>query len=184
MRRVFNWVGGVFGVGAGIVIWAICLFSVPLSVIAQMRLFGWSWWQALLGSTLIIAVPLLGQIAFLVFAVIGAYYLAIAQFDVSAAVAPPIQTVDITTVSPEKFGEWKTKFLKPNFNEQCKQELLKQMGVDGKLPTIAATYCECVAQIVSSEITQDDLTPSGQVKLNSAPPRYAGRIKSECYRKK
>lgn len=183
MRKSFNWVVGFLGVGAGLIISAIALFAFPLSVVAQMRMFGLSWWQALLGSSIILLIPLLGQIAFLVSAIVGTYYLVAAKFHISAAINPPIQTVDITKVSPEKFMAWKARFLKPNFREQCQQELVRKMGVDGKLPTIAASYCDCVTRIIIEEIRQEDLTSAGQIRFNAAPPRYTDRIKSECSRK-
>jgi hypothetical protein len=71
----------------------ISLFSLPLNVIAIMRIKGWDWWPALIGAVVLGIVPLFGQLAFIVLTFVGAYFLIEAKFDWREAIEPTPQTL-------------------------------------------------------------------------------------------
>lgn len=57
------------------------ILGLPLNVIAIMHLWGYKWWGALLLSVFISFIPLLGQLAYAVLAVMGAFYFYQADFN-------------------------------------------------------------------------------------------------------
>lgn len=93
---------GLIGTGVWGVFLFISLFSLPLNVIAIMRIKGWDWWPALIGAVVLGIVPLFGQIAFIVLAFVGAYFLIEAKFDWRKAIEPTPQTMAAPDEKPTR----------------------------------------------------------------------------------
>jgi hypothetical protein len=91
IRKIFStlaaFVARSIGMGVGGVFLFISLFSLPLNVIAIMRIKGWDWWPALIGAVVLGIVPVFGQLAFIVLTFVGAYFLVEAKFDWREATA-------------------------------------------------------------------------------------------------
>jgi hypothetical protein len=77
------------------------VLSIPLNVIAIMHLWGWEWWSALIAAAILGCIPVVGQIGFLVLAVMGGYFLVSANFNWREAVNP------VNDLSPERFNSYK-----------------------------------------------------------------------------
>jgi hypothetical protein len=92
---------------------AFALLSLPLSVLAVMHLWGSSWVSALIGVLLFSCIPLLGQLGYLVLAVMGAYYLWSAGFDWQKAAYPPTQTFSVSTLSDADLQRFKSDVVRP-----------------------------------------------------------------------
>lgn len=97
IRKFFSaaaaFVAWLLGTGVWGVFLFISLFFLPLNVIAIMRIKGWDWWSALIGAVVLGIVPLFGQLAFIVLAFVGAYFLIEAKFDWREAIEPTPQTM-------------------------------------------------------------------------------------------
>ena len=65
----------------GLLVAAFSLLSLPLTVLAAMHLFGWTWFGAIIGVLFFSCIPIIGQVGYLGLAVMGAYYLWAANFD-------------------------------------------------------------------------------------------------------
>lgn len=141
----------------GLMISAFALLSLPLNVIAVMHIFGWSWLGALVGVILFSCVPFIGQLGFLILAVMGAYYVCDANFDWQKAAYPPTKTFSVSTLSEAELERFKTEVVRPGFEQACKVEALKTVGFDGKLPARAATQCECFATNFATRLTRADM---------------------------
>ena len=68
-------IGTILGSALYLVVLCIMTLSLPFNVIALMHLWGYEWWSALLIAVFINAVPAVGQLAYIVFAVMGAFLL-------------------------------------------------------------------------------------------------------------
>ena len=141
----------------GLMIGAFALLSLPLNVIAVMHIFGWSWFGALVGVILLSCVPLIGQLGFLILAVMGSYYLWAADFDWQKAAYPPTKTFTISTLSEAELERFKIEAVRSGFEKACKTEALKTTGFDGKLPARAASQCECFATNFAARLTRADM---------------------------
>lgn len=148
---------GLLGSTFGLMISAFALFSLPLNVIALMHLFGWSWFGALVGAILLACIPVIGQLGFLILAVMGAYYIWDANFDWHKAAYPSTKTFNISTLSETELERFKTEVVRPGFEQACKAEALKTVGFDGKLPARAASQCECFATSFAAKLTRADM---------------------------
>ena len=73
-------------------------------------------------------VPLIGQLGFLVLAVMGAYYVWDANFDWHKAAHPSKKTFSISTLSDAELERFKTEVVRPGFEQACKAEALKTVG--------------------------------------------------------
>src|SRR5215207_8993761 len=157
MPRIKDILAGVFGSAFGLFFLLFALFSLPLNVIALMRLFGWEWWTALIASGVIGFVPLIGQIAYVIFAITGAYYIIAADWSWRRAVDPPTQTISLSSVTPERFANYKQTVMLPEVERACLNEAKSRFAVDGKLPVSINDYCTCYAKAAVAEFTQDDI---------------------------
>lgn len=157
MAAFFGVIAGLFGSALGLFFFGFALLSLPLSVIAVMHLTGWTWFGALIGVMFFSCIPLLGQLGYLVLAVMGAYYLWDAGFNWQNAAYPPMQTFSVSTLSDADLQRFRIDVVRPNLERACKEAALKASGFDGKLPAPIASRCECVATTFAKEVTRDDL---------------------------
>jgi len=148
---------GLLGSTVGLLFAAFGLLSLPLSMVAVMHLTGWSWFSAIVGILVFSWIPLVGQLGYLVLAVMGAYYLWTANFDWQQAVYPPAQTFSVSTLSDTELERFRTDVVRRGFEKACKSDAIKALGFDGKLPTRAASQCECFATNFAAKLTRDDL---------------------------
>ncbi|QWG18798.1 hypothetical protein KMZ68_02580 [Bradyrhizobium sediminis] len=164
----------------GLTISAFALLSLPLNVIAVMHIFGWSWFGALVGVILFSCVPFVGQLGFLILAVMGAYYVWDANFDWQKAAYSLTKTFDISTLSEAELERFKTEVVRPGFEKACKAEALKTAGFDGKLPARAASQCECLATNFAAKLTRADMIAFE--KAGQYPDDLQQRVGSEIRR--
>ncbi|WP_168856162.1 hypothetical protein [Bradyrhizobium brasilense] len=157
VERVVGVVSGLVGSTFGLIISAFALFSLPLNVIALMHLFGWSWFGALVGTILFACIPFIGQLGFLILAVMGAYYVWDAGLDWHKAAYPSTKTFSISMLSEAELERFKAEVVRPGFEQACKAEALKTVGFDGKLPARAASQCECFATNFAAKLTRADM---------------------------
>jgi hypothetical protein len=150
-------VTGLLGSTLGLLISAFALLSLPLSVIAAMHHFGWSWLNALVVVILFSCVPFVGQLGFLILAGMGAYYVWDASFDWQKAAYPPTKTFSVLTLSETELERFKTEVVRPGFEQACKAEALKTVGFNGKLPARAASQCECFATNFAAKLARADM---------------------------
>src|SRR2546430_9764 len=106
MKTFWGALLGLLGSGFGFAMFFIALFSIPLNVIAIMRLMEWEWWSALIAAVLVACIPIIGQITFLVLALLGAYYFISSGWSWQRAVYP---TVDLMELSADQFAAYKTR---------------------------------------------------------------------------
>jgi hypothetical protein len=119
---------GLLGSTFGLMIGVFGLLSLPLNVIAVMHLFGWSWFGALVSVILFTCIPYLGQLGFLILAVMGAYYVWDANFDWNKAAYPSTKTFNISTLSEAELERFKTEVIRSGLEQACKAEALKTVG--------------------------------------------------------
>jgi len=122
----------VLGTGFYIVFLIVMVLSLPLSVIATMHLFGWTWWSAMIAMVLIWIIPAVGQLAYVGLAFAGAFFLYQSNFDWQSAAYPEPKTISIAYLTAEQFDEYKKRSA-VQFEHNCKHEALAQNSVDGKL---------------------------------------------------
>lgn len=158
--------GAIVGSTIYIAMLGLMIFSVPLNVIAIMHLWGYEWWSALLLGVFIGFIPIVGQIAYMVFAVMGAYYFYQADFNWREATRPSIKTFEISKLSAAEFDEYKKVKLHPEFVRQCIREGSEHYGFQGKIPTNVSAFCECYADVVIAVVSKEDLArdPSDPAK--------------------
>jgi hypothetical protein len=133
------------------------ILSLPLSVVAVMHLYGWSWFGALVGVLLFSLIPLVGQLGFPILAIMGGYYVWTANFDWQQAAYPPTQTFSVSTLSDSELERFKGDVVRRGVEKACKSDALKADGFDGKLSARAASQCECFATNFAAKLTRDDL---------------------------
>lgn len=182
VETVLGVITGLLGSTFGLMISVFALFSLPLNVIALMHLFGWSWFGALVGAILFACIPFIGQLSFLILAVMGAYYVWDAKFDWQKAASPSTKTFSISTLSETELARFKTEVVGPGFEQACKAEALKSVGFDGKLPARAASQCECFATNFAARLTRADMIAfekSGQYP-DDLQQRVGSEIRRAC----
>ncbi len=157
VETILGVITGLLGSTLGLLISTFMLFSLPLNVIALMHLWGWSWFGALVGAILFACIPVIGQLGFLILAVMGAYYVWDANFDWQKAVYPPTKTFSISALSETELERFKNEVVRSGFEKACKAEALKATGFDGKLPARAASQCECFATNFAAKLTRADM---------------------------
>lgn len=180
VERVFSVIAGLVGPTFGLMISGFALFSLPLNVIALMHLWGWSWFSALVGAILFACIPVIGQLGFLILALMGAYYVWDARFDWHKAANPPTKAFSVSTLSDTELERFKTEVVGPGFEKACKAEALKTIGFDGKLPARAASQCECFATHFATRITRADMIAFEQ--SGQYPDDLQRRVGSEIRR--
>lgn len=122
-----------------------------------MHLTGWSWFGAIIGVLLFAFIPYVGQLGYLVLAIMGAYYLWVANFDWREAAYPSTQTLSVSTLSDSELERFTADVVRRGFEQACKSDALKTNGFDGKLSARAASQCECFATNFAKNLTRDDL---------------------------
>jgi hypothetical protein len=168
--------GSMFGIG----LFVVMLFSVPLNVIALMRFMGWEWWSALIAAVLLNAIPVVGQIAYVVFAFLGAYFLVSAGFDWHAAIYPAPRVVSAAEMSTADFEQYR-RVVEPEIARACKEEGKKQYAMpSGAVPVAVSTYCDCYARVIVRTTTQSDM--AYLEKTGSRPADLDGRVKAAISR--
>ncbi len=177
IRKFFSaaagFVAGLIGTGVWGVFLFLTLFSLPLNVIAIMRIKGLDWWPALIGAIILGIVPLFGQLAFIVLTFVGAYFLVEAKFDWREAVEPTPQT--IAQMTPEQFAKYKLT-IPPSFIKECKQEFAKMIWEEGKNLAWQNAICECTGQIAYELFTQEDFVY--EEKTGSMSPEATDKLKA------
>jgi hypothetical protein len=157
LGAILAWIAGLLGSTVGLLFAVFGLLSLPLSVVATMHLTGWSWFGAIIGVLIFSCIPLVGQLGYLILAIMGAYYLWSANFDWQQAAYPPTQTFSVSTLSDSELQRFKGDVVRRGFEKACKSDALKANGFDGKLPARAASQCECFATNFAAKLTRDDL---------------------------
>lgn len=132
MEKIRNFVLGLAGTGIFVLFASFMVLSLPLNVVAIMRLQGWSWWAALLAATFFGAIPIIGQLGYLVLAFLGAYYLYAANFDWREAVSPMPRTISYQQLSAEEFSAYK-RSMTDVLAKDCKLEIAARNGLNGRL---------------------------------------------------
>jgi hypothetical protein len=150
-------VSGLLGSTFGLAFAALALLSLPLNVLAVMHLTGWSWFTAIIGVVFFSCIPVVGQLGYLILAIMGAYYLWNANFDWQRAAFPSAQTFSVSTLSETELERFKADVVRPGFEQACKSEALKSNSFDGKLPVLVARRCECFATNFAKALARDDL---------------------------
>jgi len=179
IRKFFSasaaFVGGLIGTGLGGVFFAFSLFSLPLNVIAIMRIKGWDWWQALIATVLLGIIPFFGQVAYVILAFVGAYFIFEAKFDWREAIEPTPQTITFAQMTPEQFASYKLG-IPARFAKRCKQDFAEMNKLDGKLLAGQSAFCECYGQLAYELLTQDDLVY--EENTGSMPSETTSKIKA------
>ena len=157
MEKIKACFAGLLGSAFGLLMLGFGLLSLPLNIVAVMRLWGWEWWSAFIGIAIFTCIPAIGQIGYLVLAVMGGYYLWQADFNWHEATDPVPSTFSFTSLSPEKFTEFKTKQMKPSLERSCKSDAKASTGMDGRIPIGMANFCECYARAAIEIVTKEDL---------------------------
>ena len=161
----------MLGTGVYVVILGVMALSFPLSVLASMHLFEWTWWSASIAMTLIWIIPVVGQLAYVGLAFAGAFFLYQANFDWQSVAYPEPKTISIAAMTPEQFDRFK-KNMVPQFERYCKQEALAQNSVDGKLPIPISKRCECIARVLPDIFSRDEFA---YLESHDGQPPQAGK---------
>ena len=156
MKKIRDFVAGLLGSVFGLALLPLFFFSVPLSVIAVMRLTGWDWWGALITVVVGGVIPVVGWIGYVVATVLGAYYFIDADFSWRRAVSPEIETFRLGDLTPDEFSEFRDKVIRRDIERQCKRDVGQRFESEGKIPASVSDYCECYARVAASTFTQVD----------------------------
>jgi hypothetical protein len=157
LGTILAWIAGLLSSTIGLLFAAFGFLSLPLSVVATMHLTGWSWFGAIVCVLLFSCVPLVGQLGYLILAVMGAYYLWTANFDWQKAAYPLPQTFSVSNLSESELERFRTDVVRRSFEQACKSDAVKTIGFDGKLPARVASQCECFATNFVAKLTRNDL---------------------------
>ncbi len=182
--------------GIGLFITIFCLLSIPFNMIVLMRWYDLQWWTAFIAVTVMSAIPLIGQLAFVVFAFMGANYLYQADFDWrKAATAPtnisiaptpgPKRDPAISQLSPAQFAEYAQNVLRPQMRESCIQGAKSDVNFGGKSPTFASTYCDCQVRVKLEQLSQKDWIESDRDEklLPAIQQKVTKAVADECWPK-
>ncbi|WP_363348304.1 hypothetical protein [Methylocystis echinoides] len=172
---------GTLGIGAWLAVVIIMVLSLPLNVIALMRLEGWSWWVALLSAVLLGAIPIFGQLGYVVLTFLGAYYFYVGNFDWREAVSPTPGTITYQQMTPKQFAQFK-EASRETIAKTCKQAAASENNMGGKILPAQASLCDCVTKVALEKLTPDDAT--AMEKSSSAMREFfagvAAEAKSRC----
>jgi hypothetical protein len=141
----------------GILLLLIAVLAIPLNVAALMRLFDWHWWLALPAAICFIFIPILGWLAFVVFALFGGFYLAGAGFDWQEATHAAKPAGSFATMTIMEFDSYRRNVMPEGLAKACKEDVAKSLGTGNQLPVRASNYCECYGQASADTLTQADL---------------------------
>jgi hypothetical protein len=126
----------LFGPAIRIFLPLVVMLSLPLTVIALMRLNGWGWWSAFSAACVLFVIPIIGQIGYLVLAIMGAYYFFQADFNWREAVAPtPVQIAQNTYLT----GQERSAFVAGGVNACMRDD---QLPFSVSTPALEE-FCRC-----------------------------------------
>jgi hypothetical protein len=74
MKAIKSILAGLLGSAFYVLFLGFAVLSLPFNIIALMRLEGWEWWSALLAAMFLACIPIIGQIGYVVLAIMGGYY--------------------------------------------------------------------------------------------------------------
>ena len=150
---------GAFGAAAGsafgLIVVAVAIFSLPLSLLAMIRITGWDWWVALICLMLLSIVPLLGQIGLFGLILVGGYYFVDSGFNWQTASGRVPKVANIQELSAEEIEKYKQLTMSPALERQCQSELSKGLG--GKVMLSTINFCKCYVKIALAEMTVDEI---------------------------
>jgi hypothetical protein len=173
------------GMLLGVIYSLLFLFAIPLNVIADMRLFGWHFWPALIGAIVISAIPLLGELWTFVMVFVGAYFVVAANFNIIEAASPspePVEIVRNADLTPQQFAQFKAK-LRPELEAACMREGKSRYAVEGgKVPQFVNDYCSCVSTAAMAVLTKDDLDDLVGTPSETLRDRVQERVAYSCRR--
>jgi hypothetical protein len=144
---------GLTGTAFGLVFYGFAFLSLPFCMVALMHLWGFEWWTALILALLMNVVPLLGQAAYVIFAMMGAYYFYDAGFSWHRSTTASIKTFDVEKMSDSDFAKYKKTVIHPAMIEGCLREGKKKLGFDDKVPAHVATFCDCFVGVAEAYVT-------------------------------
>jgi len=151
------WITALAGTTVGLSFAILRFLALPLSLVATMHLTGWSWFGAIIAALFFSCIPLIGQLGYLVLAIMGTYYLWMTNFNWQEAAYPPAQTFSVATLSDGELERFKGDVVRQGFEKACKSDALKTNGFNGKLPVRLASQCECFATNFAANLSRDDL---------------------------
>ena len=159
MNRIFEALAALLGSAFGVFFAVLAVLSYPLNVIALMHIWGVTWWSAMIWTCIYgFIIPIAGQIAYLVFAVMGAYYLYDAGFDWDRAAHAKFESFSIATLSDAELQRFKKNVIRPSAERSCKEDAKKRgLSFEGRLEERATKFCECYAEILIAAASKDDL---------------------------
>jgi hypothetical protein len=152
----------------------LSLFSLPLCVLAMMHIWEWSLWASLVAVSAMFFIPIAGQLAYLVLAIMGGYYLIQADFNWREAAYPQTKAFSFATVSDENLRKFKDTVMRPGIEQTCKEDGLKKFGVDGQIPLRISKFCECYAQATIDTVSRSDLLTNETT--GKYPPHVEGQV--------
>lgn len=181
MGKLLQVLAGLFSSVVGLVIFALTLFSLPLTMIAIMRFTGWEWWGALIGAIVGGAIPIVGQIGYVVLTLLGAYYYIDADFSWRQAIRPGVEAISIGDMTPVEFDQLKARGIRPEIERQCKEAARDRIGTEA-IPLVVANYCECQARVIAETTTQKDLLHQEQTGQASTgfEQRIIAAVNAQC----
>jgi hypothetical protein len=173
---------GAFGTGIGFVYLALLVLSLPFNMLVVMRWWGLEWWTALISVLLLACIPAVGQLAYLVFTFIGAFFFYQSDFDWRKASKPSLKTFSASELTPTQFAEYAQTVLRPRLRDYCIDNSKETFGFQGKVPESIPPYCDCFARIMFEQVTQKEWIENEG--MQTAPPafqeRFAKAVKTQC----
>lgn len=159
MKRLADVVGMAFGSAISVTMMAFVFLSLPFNVITLMRWMGREWWTALIAAMFLNVIPVAGQIAYVVFAVMGGYFFVSSGFSFERAVHPYSILVQSEGVTGRTFDDYKVNILQPELARRCRDEgRNRYANAEGTLPNAVDRYCDCYARVTVELITPEDMT--------------------------
>jgi hypothetical protein len=179
---ILGFFAAIFGGAPYLVMMGIGIMGIPLNVISWMRLFGWEWWWALIATVIVGVIPLVGQLAFIGLALIGAYFFISSDFSWQVATGQALAVVSLSKLTAEELEAYKKNTLTPQFLDECKAEAVQRYGINGKLPIALANFCECYVRVALNHMTQNELTyqeQNGHLRSELTPAIFSD-AKAQC----
>jgi hypothetical protein len=172
----------LFSTTIGLSIAVLTFLSLPLNVLVWMRWMQWEWWTAIIATIGSMMIPAIGHITYLVFTLMGAYYMYDANWSWRLAVNPALKTFKVEDLSAKEFEVFKRQNIQPAIEAQCIEQVKTRYTLSGRIPESSARMCECIARVTVDATTQHDLIH--QETLKSEPPgarqRIQRRLEAEC----
>jgi hypothetical protein len=179
MAMLKNLVAIIFSSSFYLFTLVVGVFGLPLNVIAIMHHWGYEWWGALLLAVFIGFVPFVGQLAYVILAIMGAYYFYQADFSWREATQPSLKIFDVSTLSDQQFDEYKKQKFYPEIVQSCMTEGQKRFGIQGAIPSKFATFCDCYAGAIISVMTKADFAVGPNQP--DMEPRIRTTVREKCH---